>query len=54
VTRAALIVVLLGLVACSSGKPAFSAGRRIYAIEGGDEPGFHFTRSLEYLDVLLR
>ena len=29
-----------------------SAGRRIYAIEGGDEPGFHFTRSLEYLDLL--
>ena len=29
-----------------------SSGRRIYAIEGGDEPGFHFTRSLEYLDLL--
>jgi N-acetylneuraminic acid mutarotase len=28
-----------------------SAGRRIYAIEGGDEPGFHFTRSLEYLEL---
>ena len=24
-----------------------SAGRRVYAIEGGDEPGFHFTRTLE-------
>ena len=26
-------------------------GRRIYAIEGGDEPGFHFTRAIEYLDL---
>ena len=26
-------------------------GRRIYAIEGGDQPGFHFTRAVEYLDV---
>jgi N-acetylneuraminic acid mutarotase len=26
-----------------------SAGNRIYAIEGGDEPGFHFTRALESL-----
>ena len=28
-----------------------SKGRRIYAIEGGDEPGFHFTRAIEYLDL---
>jgi hypothetical protein len=26
-------------------------GTRIYAIEGGDQPGFHFTRTLEYLDL---
>ncbi len=26
-------------------------GRRIYAIEGGDQPGFHFTRAIEYLDL---
>jgi N-acetylneuraminic acid mutarotase len=26
-------------------------GRRIYAIEGGDVPGFHFTRAIEYLDL---
>ena len=24
-------------------------GRRVYAIEGGDQPGFHFTRAIEYL-----
>ena len=29
-----------------------SRGNRVYAIEGGDEPGFHFTRTLEYLDSL--
>jgi len=28
-----------------------SRGNRIYAIEGGDQPGFHFTRTLEYLDL---
>ena len=28
-----------------------SSGRRIYAIEGGDQPGFHFTRAIEHLDL---
>ncbi len=28
-----------------------SRGNRIYAIEGGDQPGFHFTRTLEYVDL---
>ena len=28
-----------------------SFGRRIYAIEGGDQPGFHFTRAIEYLEL---
>ncbi|MBN1530120.1 MAG: hypothetical protein JW895_13745 [Thermoleophilaceae bacterium] len=26
-------------------------GRRVYAIEGGPRPGFHFSRAIEYLDV---
>jgi hypothetical protein len=26
-------------------------GRRVYAIEGGDRPGFHFTDALEVLTV---
>jgi hypothetical protein len=28
-----------------------SRGRRIYALEGGDRPGFAFTRALEALKV---
>ena len=28
-----------------------ASGRRVYAIEGGDQPGFHFTRAIEYLDL---
>jgi hypothetical protein len=28
-----------------------SLGNRVYAIEGGREPGFHFSNTLEYLDV---
>jgi N-acetylneuraminic acid mutarotase len=28
-----------------------SRGNRVYAIEGGDVPGFHFTRAIEYLDL---
>lgn len=26
-------------------------GRRVYSVEGGPEPGFHFSRALEVLDV---
>jgi N-acetylneuraminic acid mutarotase len=26
-------------------------GNRVFAIEGGPEPGFHFSRAIEYLDV---
>jgi N-acetylneuraminic acid mutarotase len=29
-----------------------SRGKRVYAIEGGDQPGFHFTRTLEFVDLL--
>ena len=28
-----------------------SFGRRVYAIEGGPEPGFHFSRAIESLVV---
>ena len=28
-----------------------SLGGRVYAIEGGPEPGFHFSRAIEFLDV---
>jgi hypothetical protein len=28
-----------------------SRGRRVYAIEGGPEPGFFFSRSIEALDL---
>jgi N-acetylneuraminic acid mutarotase len=28
-----------------------SLGKRLYAIEGGAEPGFHFSRAIEFLDV---
>ena len=44
-----------GCPACArraTGSAASRRAARIYAIEGGDEPGFHFTRSLEYLDLL--
>ena len=33
------------------GLGAVSRGHRVYAIEGGDQPGFAFTRTLEYLDL---
>ena len=28
-----------------------SLGNRVYAIEGGPRPGFHFSDAIEYLDV---
>jgi hypothetical protein len=28
-----------------------SRGRRVYAVEGGREPGFHFSRALEVLNI---
>jgi hypothetical protein len=28
-----------------------SFGARVYAVEGGPQPGFHFSRALEALDV---
>ena len=28
-----------------------SLGNRVYAIEGGPQPGFHFSSAIEYLDV---
>ena len=33
------------------GLGAVALGRRVYAIEGGDRPGFHFTPALEVLTV---
>jgi N-acetylneuraminic acid mutarotase len=33
------------------GLGAAARGNRVYAIEGGDEPGFHFTDVIEALDV---
>jgi N-acetylneuraminic acid mutarotase len=33
------------------GLGAVALGRRVYAIEGGPRPGFHFSRAIEYLDV---
>lgn len=26
-------------------------GRRVYAIEGGPQPGFHFSNAIEFLDI---
>ena len=26
-------------------------GKRIYAIEGGPQPGFHFSNAIEFLDI---
>jgi hypothetical protein len=28
-----------------------SLGRRVYAVSGGPEPGFHFSRTIEFLDL---
>jgi non-specific serine/threonine protein kinase len=33
------------------GLGAVARGNRVYAIEGGDQPGFHFTNVIEALDV---
>ena len=26
-------------------------GKRVYAIEGGPQPGFHFSNAIEFLDI---
>jgi hypothetical protein len=46
----------VGLAPARAGTPrhglgGVAFGRRVYAIEGGDQPGFHFSRAIEYLDL---
>jgi hypothetical protein len=34
------------------GLGGISRGRRVYAIEGGPEPGLHFSNAIEALDIV--